>query len=71
MVAKCINDLAWEKQCEHFVACSFVIDKGTDIRDTAQVFFFNVSDEFCLVGELSEVVPIKENQVLIELFLNL
>jgi len=70
MVAKCVNDLAWEKQCEHIVACSFVVDKGADIRDIAQVFFFYVNDEFCLVDDLSEVVPIKENEVLMELFLN-
>jgi hypothetical protein len=40
MVAKYINDLAGDKQCEHFVACLFVIDKGMDIRDIAQVVFF-------------------------------
>jgi hypothetical protein len=36
MVAKYINDSAGDKQCEHLVACSFVIDKGTDIREIAQ-----------------------------------
>ena len=59
MVAKYINDLAGDKQFEHLVACSFVNDKGMDIRDIAH-----------LVEELSEVVPIKENQALMELFLN-
>jgi hypothetical protein len=68
-VAKYINDSAGVKQCEHFVACSFVIDKGTDIRDIAQVVFY-VNDEFYLVEELSEVVPVKKNQGLMELFLN-
>jgi hypothetical protein len=39
MVAKCINDLAGDIQCENCVACLFVIDKGTDSRDIARVAF--------------------------------
>jgi hypothetical protein len=69
MVVKCINDLAGDKQCECFVVCSFANDKCTDIRVIAQVVFY-VSDEFYLVEELSEVVPIKEYQALMKLFLN-
>lgn len=38
-MAKCINDLAGDIQCENWVACLFVIDKGTDSRDIAQVAF--------------------------------
>lgn len=64
MVAKCVNDLARDTQCENFVACSVVIDKGADVRDIAQVAFFYVSEEIHLV------VPTKENQVLMEFFLN-
>jgi len=40
MVTKYINDSAGDKQHEHVVVCTFVIDKGTDIRDVAQVVFF-------------------------------
>jgi hypothetical protein len=69
MVAKCISDSAGDKQCEHFVACSFVMTR-VRILETLHGYFFYVSGEFCLVEELSEVVPLKENQALMELFLN-
>jgi hypothetical protein len=70
MVAKWINDSVGDIQCKHFLARVFVIDKSMDVRDIAQVAFFNVSDEFCLVDKLSKVVPIKENQALMTFFLN-
>jgi hypothetical protein len=72
MVAKCISDSAGDKQCELFVACSFWL-KRVRILYTLYLFFFFFfffCGEFCLVEELSEVVPLKENQALMELFLN-
>jgi hypothetical protein len=66
-VADRVNDLAGNIQCQFiekctdFVAYSIAIDESTDVTDIAQlpVFIRGVNEEFQLVVELLELVPMK------------
>jgi hypothetical protein len=52
------------------VAYSIAIDESTDVKDITQhdVFVRGVNEDFELVKELLELVPMKGKQVLIKLF---
>jgi hypothetical protein len=75
-VAKCVNDLAGDIQCQlkekckNFVAYSIAIDESTDVKDIAQlvVFVRGVNEDFELVEELLELVPMKGKTVADEIF---
>jgi hypothetical protein len=62
-----VKDLAGDTQCQlkekfkDFVAYSIAIDESTDVTDIVQlaVFIRGVNEDFHLVVELSELVPMK------------
>jgi hypothetical protein len=66
-VAERVNDLAGDIQrqlkekCKHFVAYSIAIDESTDVKVIIQLAFFDrgVNEDFELVDELLELVPMK------------
>jgi glycerol-3-phosphate dehydrogenase len=66
-VAERVNDLAGDIQCQlegkckNVVAYSIATDESTDIKDIAQlaVFVRGINEDFELVEELLELVPMK------------
>jgi hypothetical protein len=77
-VADRVNDLTGDRQCQlkekckDFVAYSIAIEESTDVTDVAQlaICIRGVSEDFQLVVELLELVPMKGKTGADNFFLN-
>jgi len=56
---------------KYFVAYSIAIEESTDIKDDVQFtgFIRGVNEDFQLMEELLQLVPIKQKEMLVKFFL--